>query len=373
MGLKQHGNRTIGKRELKISRILVVLAIILIPTALFLLFFLKTDVFDFDWVPAWEDNNFLRWFTPVVFTISWLVFLIMFANRLANTIDKVDDSFRVIPSRYKIFYGITAIFVFIGIIVPFITPVICILMFSSFGFRVSTINRDWDEQGNTPKIAWIVMALFAVFPILLAIATYPDIYQLSVEIMDFYRDVVIFKPDSSVVGDGQGTLLEILYRISMSMATAITIGSLISLIKLGVSEYEQAEIKAKREDLNIRWIRLLEFLLFALFITVEFLHLRFEIPSLRILMQVIYWIGLVIVLFVTIVNMIRGRSQPDFRRHLIGYVLTAILMGLNLLIFSTTLTPDVQLKIKNWSIIISALVYNSVFFLMFFVGASDDD
>ncbi len=365
MGLRQHGNRTIGKREFKVSRILVVLAIILIPTALFLLFFLKTDVFDFDWVPAWEDNQFLRWFTPTLFTISWLVFLIMFANRLANTIDKVDESFRVIPSRYKIYYGITALIVFLGIVVPSITPLICLLMFASFGFRISTLRRDWDENDNTPKIAWIIMALFAVFPILVAIATYPDIYQLSEQIFLFYRD-------TPLIGS-EGTLLEILYRISMAMATAITIGSLISLIKYGISDYEQLKIKAEREDLQIRWIRVITFMLFALFITVEILRMVYNIPSLKVLMQVIYWIGLGIVIFITIVNLIRGRSQPDFRRHLVGYIITAILMGLNVLIFSTALDFNVQRGIKSWSIIISALVYNLVFFLMFFVSGSDDD
>ncbi|TFG19547.1 MAG: hypothetical protein EU530_05895 [Promethearchaeota archaeon] len=366
MGLKQHGNRTIGKKEFKVSRIIVVLAVVLIPTIFFLLYFAYRDVFDFSFVPAWSGSVFLRWAAPISFIIGWLVMILMFANRLSNTIDKVDVSFRVIPSRYKIFYGITAVIVFLGIVLPFITPVICILMFASFGFQISTLRKDWDESDRTPKIAWIVMALFAVFPLLLAIAAYEDIYQLSEQIWIFYSSVPL-------VGT-EGTLLEILYRISMSMATAITIGSLITLIKLGASDYEQAEIKAEREDLRIGWVRVVEFFLFALFIMIEFIRMAEEIPSLGVLMQVIYWIGLGIVLFITVVNLIRGRSQPDFRRHLIGYILTAILMGLNLLIFSfSTLDPNVAFQIKNWSIIISASVYILVFFFMFFFGATDDD
>jgi hypothetical protein len=365
MGLKQHGNRTIGKKEFKISRIIVVLAVILIPTIFFLLYFAYKEIFDFSFVPAWSGSVFLRWATPICFIIGWLVLIIMFANRISNTIDKVDASFRVIPSRYKVYYGITAVLVFLGIVLPFVTPVVCILMFASFGFRISTMRQDWDEHDKTPKIAYIVMALFAVFPLLLAIAAYQDIYELSEQIWLFYRNYVLFGTE--------GTLLEILYRISMSLATAIAVGSLITLVKLGVSEYEQAEIKADREDLRIGWVRVVEFFLFALFITVEMLRIAFEIDSLRILMQVIYWIGLGIVLFITFVNLIRGRSQPDFRRNLIGYLLTAVLMGLNVVIFSTSLNPNVQIAIKNWSIIISALIYNLVFFLMFFFGATDDD
>ncbi len=366
MGLKQHGNRTIGKKEFKVSRIIVVLAVILIPTIFFLLYFAFRDVFDFSFVPAWSGSGFLRWAAPICFIIGWLVMILMFANRLSNTIDKVDMSFRVIPSRYKIFYGITAVIVFLGIVLPFITPVVCILMFASFGFQISTLRKDWDESDRTPKIAWIVMALFAVFPLLLAIAAYEDIYQLSEQIWIFYSS-------QPLVGT-EGTLLEILYRISMSMATAITIGSLITLIKLGASDYELAEIKAEREDLRIGWVRVVEFFLFALFITIEFIRMAEEIPSLGVLMQVIYWIGLGIVLFITVVNLIRGRSQPDFRRHLIGYLLTVILMGLNLLIFSfSSLDPNVAFQIKNWSIIISASVYILMFFFMFFFGATDDD
>lgn len=365
MGSKQYGNRTIGKREFKLSRILVVLALIIIPTAFFLLYFAYTDVFDFSFVPAWGGSIFLRWATPISFTVGWVFIILLFKNRIAGTIDKVDESFRVIPSRYKIYYGITAIIAFLGIVVPFITPVICILAFASFGFQLSTMRKDWDESDKTPKWAYITMALFAVFPLLLALAAYEDIYELSVNIWNFYRNHVLFGTE--------GTLLEILYRISMSLATAITIGSLITLIKLGVSEYEQAEIKAEREDLHIGWVRVIEFFLFALFITIEMLRIAYGIDSLKILMQIIYWIGLAIVLFITFVNLLRGRSQPDFRRNFFGYLLTAVLMGLNLLIFSTSLTPSVQIGIKNWSIIVSALIYNIVFFLMFFVGASDDD
>ncbi|MBN2154432.1 MAG: hypothetical protein JW776_00125 [Candidatus Lokiarchaeota archaeon] len=356
MGLKQYGNRTIGKREFKLSRLLVVLALILIPTVFFLLYFAYKDQFNFSFVPALENSIFMRWATPISFTIGWIFMILLFANRISDTIDKVDASFRVIPRRYKIYYGITAMVVFLGIVVPFITPIICILAFASFGFRISTIGHDWDEQEKVPKITYIVMAIFAVFPIFLAIATYQDIYFLSIAIFDYY----------------QTNYLEILYRISMSLATALTIGSLIILVKLGVSEYEQAEIKAEREDIRIGWVRVVEFFLFALFITIEILEYIYDIQSLRILMLVIYWIGLGIVLFVTIVNITRGRSQPEFRRYLIGYILTVILMGLNLVTLYFTGNPTLQKAIQNWSIIISALIYNIVFFLMFFFGASED-
>jgi hypothetical protein len=367
MGLKQHGNRTIGKKEFKLSRIMVVLALLIIPTVFFLLYFLSSYTFTF--VPAWEDSDFLKWATPICFGIGWIVLILMFANRISNTIDKVDLSFKVIPSRYKIYYGITAIIVFLGIVVPFITPLVCILMFTSFGFRIGTINHDWDEHDRTPKIAYIVMALFAVFPILLAIATYQDIYYLSKTIWDFCRDTVVIPGPND-----NGTILEILYRTSMALATALTIGSLIRLIKIGVSDYEQAEIKAERDDIRIGWIRIIEFFLFALFITIEILQITSGINSLLILMKVIYWIGLAIVLFITFVNILRGRSQPDFRQHLIGYILTAVLMGLNLVILSfSTINRDVAIGIKNWSIVISALIYNFVFFFMFFFGASDND
>jgi len=365
MGFKNVGDRRIGKREFKVSRIIVVLAVILIPTAFFLLYFAFRHIFDFSFVPAWEKSEFLRWATPICFTLGWLVILLMFANRISNTIDRVDESFRVIPSRYKVYYGITAVIVFLGVVVPFITPLVCILVFVSFGFRISTIKQDWDENEKTPKIAYIVMAAFAVFPLLLAIASYQDIIELSAEIWNFYRNIVLFGTE--------GTLLEILYRISMSLATAITIGSLITLIKLGVSEYEQAQIKAEREDLHIRWIRLVEFFLFALFVTIEMLQLIYGIQSLLVLMKVIYWIGLAIVLFITFVNVIRGRSQPDFRKNLIGYLITVILMGLNLVILSFPFAPGIKTGIQNWSIIISSLIYNVVFFLMFFIGASDDN
>ncbi|MFX0147777.1 MAG: hypothetical protein ACFE8E_08495, partial [Candidatus Hodarchaeota archaeon] len=117
-----------------VSRLIILLAIVLVPLSIFLIYALV----DFNiWYT--QDPIFTFWMVklvcPLVFSISWLFFMILFANRFANTMDSFDDIISVVPSRLKFFYGINAVYLLFIFIFPMVTPVISVLSFASFAWR----------------------------------------------------------------------------------------------------------------------------------------------------------------------------------------------------------------------------------------------
>ena len=97
-------------REVKgfiLSRLLVLISIIIVPIAIFLIF----NLVEFSlWYSQNPTLNFwiLRVLCPLVFSVSWLFFLILFANRLSETIDSMDKTVGIVPLRLRFFFGLNA-------------------------------------------------------------------------------------------------------------------------------------------------------------------------------------------------------------------------------------------------------------------------
>ncbi|TFF89780.1 MAG: hypothetical protein EU548_06395, partial [Promethearchaeota archaeon] len=88
-------------REVKgiiITRLIVLIAVILVPISIFLIYYFV----DFE---LWYSNDpvltfwVIKIISPGVFGASWLFFLVLFANRFANTMESFDDKISVVPSR----------------------------------------------------------------------------------------------------------------------------------------------------------------------------------------------------------------------------------------------------------------------------------
>ena len=107
---------------------------------------------------------------------------------------------------------------------------------------------------------------------------------------------------------------------------------------------------------NFAWnIRILEIFLFLFFLFLAFGNFA--------LIDFFYYLGFVIVAFVAVVNFINGkRRDVSFKSHFLGYLLAAVFMGSNLIIFN----PDLALIIQEVSLIASAVVFILIFFYTFF-------
>ena len=321
-----------------VPRLVVLLAIFFVPLSIFLIF----SLVDFN---LWYSNdatlNFfvIKILSPIVYSVSWLFFLILFANRFANTMESFDDKISVVPSRLKFFYGLNAVYILFIFVFPIITPVISILSFASFAWRLTTFRKEsWEEDTETSFLTKLVMVLASLIPIFCTVSIIPEFLELPVFL---WNNVWLY-------------LIEYLFKISYSLFTALSIGSLIILFSnSGISEYEQlfTDTTQKKSFVNVK---VLVVFLFGFFL---FLDLN-NYP----IVELIYTAGLVIVIFTYLINLIRGRSKyGSFKSYFLGYLIAAVFIGSNVILTS----EEISIFLRVWSLLISAILYIFVLFYTF--------
>ena len=312
------------------SRLIVLLAAILVPTSIFLIFFFV----DFNlWFSNDPDLNFwiIKVLCPIVFSVSWLYFIILFANRFANTMDSFDEKVSVVPSRLKFFYGINAVYILFIFVFPLITPVIAVLSFASFAWRLTTFRKESrEDDSRTSFLTKFAMVLASIIPLF-----------CTVSIIPVYLELPLFLWDSVWV-----FLIEYLYMISYSLFTALSIGSLIILFSnSGISEYEQIFVDTNQKR-SFTHIKILGVFLFGFFLFLD--YNKYPIIDL------FYTAGLIIVIFTYFVNLIRGKSKyGNFKSYFVGYLIAAIFIGSNVIIA----TEEISGFLRIWSLLISAILY----------------
>ena len=324
-----------------VSRLVVLISVIVLPIVIFLIFF----VADFKlWFS--DDPNLTFWIIkilcPLIFSLSWIFFIILFATRLSIAIDSMDKTVAVVPIRLKLFFGANALFILFIIVLPLITPIISVLIFASMAWRLTFRKEAWEDQ-KTPLFTKILMVIFSILPIFCSIIILPQYFLV---LVPFLWDV-IWVP-----------LLPYLFKISYSIYTALAIGSLgFLIVNRGVSEYEQILAEPKSEA-TIWYIRILELFLFIFFLFLEGFFTgfqRFEIVDL------FYYVGFFIGIIVAIVNFINGkRKNISFKSYFFGYLLAGVFMAANLFI-----TADWSQWIQELILILSALVFIIIFFITF--------
>jgi hypothetical protein len=320
-----------------VTRLIVLLAIILVPLSIFLIF----SLVDFQlWYSIDPVLNFwiIKIICPIVFSVSWLFFLILFANRFANTMDSFDDKISVVPSRLKFFYGINAVYILFIFVFPIITPFISILSFASFAWRLTTFRKEsWEDDTQTSLLTKIVMVIAALVPIFCTISILPEFLELP---LFLWSNIWL-------------ELIEYLYIISYSLFTALAIGSLIILFSnSGISEYEQL-FEDSSQQKSFAHVKVLEVFLFGAFL---FLDL-YDYP----IIDLIYTAGLIIVIFTYVVNMIRGKSKyGSFKSYFVGYFIAAVFIGSNVI-----LAGEFSSYLRDWSLLISAILYIFILFYTF--------
>ncbi len=316
-------------KGLIVSRLVIILSIVLGPIAMFLIF----NLTDFD---LWFSDDpalttvIIKILCPTVFSISWLFFLILFADRFANTLDDFDSTISVVPSRLKFFYGINAIYILFIFVFPLITPLISVLSFASFAWRLTTFKKErWEDDTQIAVFTWVMMGIAAILPLFCSIVVLPRYFILA-EFL--WSD--IWLPN-----------LKYLYIISYSLFTSLAIGSLIILFSnSGISEYEQTILESPQK--NKFWnVKILEVFLFGFFVVLDLYDFS--------IIEFFYFAGFVIILFTSVVNFFRGKSKyKDFKSHFIGYLIAAVFIGSSGFL-------------RIWSLVISAVVYIFVFFYTF--------
>ncbi|MBY9016972.1 MAG: hypothetical protein KGD68_14885 [Candidatus Lokiarchaeota archaeon] len=321
-----------------IPRLIVLLAIFLVPLSIFLIF----SLVDFNlWYSNDASLNFfvIKILSPIVYSVSWLFFLILFANRFANTMESFDDKISVVPSRLKFFYGLNAIYILFIFVFPIITPVISILSFASFAWRLTTFRKEsWEEDTKTSFLTKLVMVLASLIPIFCTVSIIPEFLELPIFL---WNNIWL-------------NVIDYLFKISYSLFTALSIGSLIIMFSnSGISEYEQlfTDTTQKKSFTNVK---VLVVFLFGFFLYLDL----YNYP----IVDLIYTAGLIIVIFTYIINLIRGRSKyGSFKSYFIGYLIAAVFIGSNVILT----TDEISEFLRFSSLLISAILYIFVLFYTF--------
>ncbi|MHA1254989.1 MAG: hypothetical protein ACTSPS_05245 [Promethearchaeota archaeon] len=188
-------------------------------------------------------------------------------------------------------------------------------------WRLTTFRKEsWDES-EISTATKVLMVLFSILPIFCTVSILPQYLVLSIFLWE-----TLWLP-----------LLPLIFIVSVSLCTALAIGSLFYMIaNRGVSEYEQIFIDTTVQK-YIWHIRIFELFLFIFFLFLAFGNFP--------LMNIFYYAGFAIVIIVSIVNFINGkRRDVSFKSHFFGYLLAAVFMGSNLIIFN----PDLALIIQEY-------------------------
>jgi len=324
-----------------VSRLIVLVSIFLVPILIFIIFSLVP--FHLTWADEQTQFILLQILIPLVFSISWVYFLLIFANRTASSIDMMDKTIGVVPLRLKFFYGLNALFVLLIFIYPLITPIISVLAFASLAWRLTTFRREeWDTQSKTSLLTKIAIIIAIILPVVCGIIILPEIITLSI-----YLWSNIWVP-----------LLEYIYIISRALCTALAFGSLVILFKKsGISEYEQFYMNP--DDANFfMGVKVFDVFCLLFFLFLEF----FQIP----IIDFFYYAGFVIVCFVALANLIKGKMEDrSFKSYLLGYLIAIVFMGSSLITYDIGPIFDLGNTIKTWSLILSAVIFILIFFITF--------
>lgn len=308
-------------KGLLVSRLITVGAAILVPVVIWVLFTLID--FEVAWFPPGDAKNILvRVVTPLIYSVSWLFLILLFKDRISATIDAMDRSAAVIPLRLLFFYGLNALFVLCIFVFPLLTPVLAVLAFASFAWRLATVRKsDWGEQVHVSGFTWFLVVLFAIPPIFCSVMILPETFGLAVTLWnEFWLPIV-----------------DLLYDFSLVLCTSLTFGSLIFFVKTGASEYEHGST-----DEDLRWVHAVEviiflFLLFLLWKEIEFIN-------------VFFWVGMGISFLIPAANFLKGRQAVGaINSHPVGYVIAGVFVLANLL----WETPSV----KNVTLLVTAIVF----------------
>jgi hypothetical protein len=329
-------------RGLILTRLMVVLAIILVPISIFL-------IYNFANFSLWYTNDpvltgwLINLIIPLVYSVSWLFFLILFAGRLADTMDSFDEKISVVPSRLKFFYGVNAIYLLFIFIFPLITPVISIVSFASFAWRLTTYRKEsWEEDTKVGLLTKVTMVIFALIPIFCTVSIIHQYLNLS-----FFLWEHIWLP-----------ILPYLFMFSYSLFTALAIGSLfIMFSNSGISDYEQF-YEGPQKQKQFYGIKVLEFFIFGFLLYLDVSrYLGYNDYN---VVDFFYLAGFVIIILTSIVNYIKGKSKyTNFKGHFLGYFIAVVFIGSNVIFTNETISEFLRL----WSMLISAILY--IFVLLY--------
>ncbi len=231
------------------------LVVMLIAIAIPIYFFILVLFLPFQMEPFGDsllDTLFHNIVTPLVFAAPWLGFMYFDRYRLANTVHIMEGTTTSVPLRWRVFYGTNAAFVLMFFILPMISAPLAIIGGLVVAGRVFyTIGLGKLGGG---KLATVFAALAAIalciFPTLVMIQFVPNYIALWDGILVMWTSFWII----------------VVYGIAQCLVNALSFGAPVYFVYYGASQYEKGVYGEIYTRTPTNWIRLLEFIIFAVFL-----------------------------------------------------------------------------------------------------------
>jgi len=287
---------------------------------------------------------------PLVFSFPWLLFIYINRNTLAATLDEIKSATSIIPLRWKIFYGINALFILLFFVLPLVSPPLAVFTAIVLAVRITRKSKfTLEKSEKTPfLLSFILSIIFAIIPayfLLLFLPAYSTVFFWTLNI--WWNNVFL------------------LYDLSLWIVNSLAIGSLIWLIYTGAAEYEERIYGWKKTQAPVNLIRLVQFLffLFLAFIGlpkypwIQKIYENYSLPifdGAKQFLSTINIICLIIVCFVILISLIRGLKKIEYRGSFIGYLFAA-----------GFLIIDVFWRFNKHLITLSIISASIMFFLIF--------
>lgn len=266
---------------------------------------------------------------PILFSLPWLLFIVINRTRLANTFSKMNSSTTVIPLRYRIFYGFTSLIVILFFVLPTISPILSIFAGIILAGRIVTMS-DWVwKAGRNTRIIYGALIALMVCPL--------PIYAAYI----FYSGQ-IFVLLANWIWSIWTNVMIMVYSIAMCIVDSLAIGSIIWLVFAGAGEFEAQTYGSKMTEVPYKLIAIFQI---AVFLVLAYFTLPYiYFPGLsssgyitwggnpELLFRYINYICLGIFGVVTLIMLIRGsQKRLGFNPSLVGFILAGAFIGVDYL------------------------------------------
>jgi hypothetical protein len=209
-------------------------------------------------------------------------------------------------------------------------------------FRTLTRRKEWDEDEKVGTFTKVLVVLACIPGVLGAVMILPEMLDFSV----FVWNEVWFP------------FTPLLYLVSISMATAFTFGSFISLL-LGWGDRSERSVEQRLGT------RMFEGFLFAAVFVMGY----YRTPVFDVLLN----FGLVLVIVLWLAQWLRGRQATvDFKSYFFGYLMTALFLGTSFLFGSEDLSLA-QIEMWRSILLVATGALHIIIFIIIFIRLEDHD
>ncbi len=244
-------SRAEAQHDMLYSRLFVVIGLVVVPAYLWaLMLFLPAGTIRFA-----IDNSSLNLLTqyvlaPLFFSIPWMLFIYFNRDRLAESVQHMNQTATIIPMRWKVFYGFNTVVILLFFVLPILSPILAVAGGVVLAGRVYFAVGSIREKRRRVKglILFFLLLFFAGLPTLILIYFFSSYGTLSGVIVKAWSDHIDF-----------------IYSFSLCIGDALAVGSLIWFVYAGAAEFEFQTFGMYLTKTPAKLIRVFEFALFFVF------------------------------------------------------------------------------------------------------------